>query len=627
MTNKQWSTNGAETQPSRVWPELPMELAERIVGCLDRNEVATNFRLVCRAAAAHFSGLQHTTIRLSQPVPPPVFAAHWLAPGATRGLTLARRETLLCLVAASGCVANLEVALRATGRLLSHRVFEAAAASGQLASCQWLLENSCPTSDFDAYSTLLAVAGGGGHRHVCEWLLGLVGLSWWSDGARTAASAGHWSLAEWLLERQPQMNLRQGRKALPTERHHLISAAARVCDLHALRRVVQEQGGWGPAADDEDRADAVAAAAGSPTPDWAAKVEWLEAQGCPKSERAAAEAAAFTPAATVGPSATATTGPSSRGVDGEDAQAEAVARLAWLRARGYPLGRAVEAAAARGNVAALRYLLETAGVGLGGFYAAEAAATRGHAAALRYLVVAGAAGGSTAADGAAAAVAEGYLRQREEWGEDESALLAAKAGHLEAVQVLVSAGRLADDDVPRACCAAARGGHLHVLAWLLGERGAGATAGSVRLDAELFAAAAESGSVELLAWLRERGCGWDRAALPAAAKAGCEEVLEWLVSRGCPLRGSPAAYIAACRNGDLATLRCLRRLGCPWGRAGAVVTAAVSSSKRPPAILRWLLQAGCPVDFAAARAAVERWRGLDPRAAEATLAVLQEHEQ
>ncbi|KXZ56491.1 hypothetical protein GPECTOR_1g44 [Gonium pectorale] len=103
-----------------------------------------------------------------------------------------------------------------------------------------------------------------------------------------------------------------------------------------------------------------------------------------------------------------------------------------------------------------------------------------------------------------------------------------------------------------------------------------------------------SGSVELMAWLRERGCEWGGGAFVRAAGAGCEEALEWLAERGCPMPDSGRPYVAACRNGDLAAARCLARLGVPWGPPGAVFGEALYSAAPLP-LLRWLLGAGCPL--------------------------------
>ncbi|KXZ47191.1 hypothetical protein GPECTOR_37g197 [Gonium pectorale] len=152
---------------------------------------------------------------------------------------------------------------------------------------------------------------------------------------------------------------------------------------------------------------------------------------------------------------------------------------------------------------------------------------------------------------------------------------------------------------------AASNGHLPVLAWLVETFGAGA----VRMGPDLLVAAAESGSVQLMAWLRERGCGWDASAITAAADSGCEEAVEWLVVQGCPVQGNGDPYSCACFNGDLAMAAVLRRLGAPWGPAGAV--AVPSARGAPLPLLRWLLEEGCPVgDFSAAqRAAAKRANG------------------
>ncbi|KXZ41131.1 hypothetical protein GPECTOR_745g908 [Gonium pectorale] len=182
---------------ARVWPQLPTELAEHIISFLEPNEVP-GFRLVNQAAAAQFRGPSYTTIRLSQPVPLQLFAAHWLAPGSTRGLTRKRRRQLLSLTAASGVVANLEVALRAAGCTLTPEVFLAAAAAGRLDMCRWLLQRGCPTTkDGASGSQILAEAARGGHQHVCEWLMGL-NLTWMWGGFCEAAQSGSVELLAWL---------------------------------------------------------------------------------------------------------------------------------------------------------------------------------------------------------------------------------------------------------------------------------------------------------------------------------------------------------------------------------------------------------------------------------------------
>ncbi|KXZ47243.1 hypothetical protein GPECTOR_37g249 [Gonium pectorale] len=516
----------------RIWPELPAEIAERIVSHLDGNEVAASFRLVNKAAAAQFSGPQHTVTRLSRPVHPHAFAAHWLAPGATRGLTLRQRRQLACLTAASGVLANLEVALRAGGCEPTREVARAAAAAGHLAPVQWLLlQQRDRLADSDVRLTAsgaLEAAAGAGHRHVCEWLLGLGGLSWRPGWAVEAARGGHVGLMEWLLQLQPPAPGGPADQA-PAQtrpsssvRLELVLAAAHGCDLATLRRLWRTLGEGDGAGEPDgvgeaDMRWALAAAAGSPTPDWAAKVEWLEACGCPRSAKAARQAAACAPGSP-----------------------DAAARLPWLRSRGYPLDRR----------------------------AAEGAVHSGNAAALQYLLAGAAPEGSRHSASAATA--------------------AAAVGDLAALQTVCAAGWRVD--ARRAGLLAAAGGHVAVLAWLveaLGEEAVG-------LDSDLLNGAAGAGSVELLAWLRERGCEWDGRTFAHAARSGCEAALEWLAERGCPMPDDCGPYGDAVLAGDLATASCLRRLGCPWGDgdgAAAALARAVWSAPLP--LVRWMLEAGC----------------------------------
>ncbi|KXZ42677.1 hypothetical protein GPECTOR_125g510 [Gonium pectorale] len=477
---------------------------------MDRNEVATSFRLVNKAAAAQFSGPEYATVRLWQPVPPHAFAAHWLAPDATWGLTLKQRRKLLWLTAFSGVVTNLEVAEHAAGCPPTYEVFEAAVIGGHMGTCQWLYARGCPTScSAGAGSGLLCAAAYGGHRHVCEWLLSL-GLAWSSWGDAGAAHGGHVGLMEWLQEeRRTRRGVRDG--IFPW--FELMHSVTSRCDLAALKRL------W-PGLDD-DRLDLAKCmllhiAAGSRTSDWAAKVEWLEARGCLRDASCAASAAE---------------------------RPDAVSRLTWLRARGYPADvKAVMRAANAGNMPALRYLLSEAGV------------------------------------------------RQSDPAHPPSSSVTFNAEHLQPLEALHAAGWLLD--AGRLAQLAAEGGRLHVLAWLV-ETFQGAEAGSVRLNADLFRKAARSGSVELLAWLRERGCAWDEGIWEMAAGAGCEEALEWLAERGCPMPADGGPYVAACANRDLLAVRCLRRLGMPWGPAAAASEAVRSA---PAAMADWLREAGCLVD-------------------------------
>ncbi|KXZ51937.1 hypothetical protein GPECTOR_11g62 [Gonium pectorale] len=138
---------------------------------------------------------------------------------------------------------------------------------------------------------------------------------------------------------------------------------------------------------------------------------------------------------------------------------------------------------------------------------------------------------------------------------------------------------------------------------------------AVMFDEALLTDAAVSGSVELLAWLRERGCGWRAEAFDSAADSGCEAALEWLAEEGCPMpeTGHPNTA-AACTNGDLATARCLRRLGVPWGRSVGRPSAEAAARDAPLRMLRWLLEEGCPVDRKKAASQLQQRVAREPGA-------------
>ncbi|PNH10872.1 hypothetical protein TSOC_002393 [Tetrabaena socialis] len=154
----------------------------------------------------------------------------------------------------------------------------------------------------------------------------------------------------------------------------------------------------------------------------------------------------------------------------------------------------------------------------------------------------------------------------------------------------------------RGAAAAAANGNLPVVAWLVEVLGA-ATA----LTAGVYADAASSGSAELLAWLHQHGCPWDASVLASAAREGSEEQLEWLVERGCPMGDDGELYVQGLVDADLPMLRCLQRLGCPWGLIGRTFEAGVlaCSSDRVLRALPWLVEQGCPVDWAAAEREAE----------------------
>ncbi|GLC40406.1 hypothetical protein PLESTB_000324000 [Pleodorina starrii] len=492
---------------SRIW--LP-----GIVACiahhLPANEVASTLRLIDKTTSQQFS--THKTLRLSLPSPIHVFRERWGRPGAFRALSHIQRLQLLCLTAASGSVANLEVALASAGYGLRCKLLEAAAAAGQLDMCKVLHARGC------LWGGSLSAAAKAGHRHVCEWLLAS-GCPFPWHVVCSAARGGQEDLMQWLLTEL------QGRPNDDVYDHcwSLLRAAAECLSLAALQRLWEQlmEGRHGSELqqqleqlDEEDQGDILAAAARSTTPDWQAKVEWLEGLGYPRKARACKSAL---------------------WAGNGDA---AVARLQWLRGRGYPLEAQVADAAVRvGSLAALRFLVEQAGVRPTGdeFHVTDAAA-QGHLAVLQYLHASG---------------------------------------------LPVDARSVAEE--------AARAGHLPLVAWAVESLGVAPADGA----ASLLDCAAASGNLELMVWLHDRGWALGPRAIPNGAESGCEEALEWLVEWGCPFPLDGGAYRMAARNGDLAMLRCLHRLGCPWGPPGKLLADCILNVV-PGAVLQCLLDLGCP---------------------------------
>ncbi|GLC50016.1 hypothetical protein PLESTB_000333300 [Pleodorina starrii] len=511
---------------SRIW--LP-----GIVACiahhLPANEVASTLRLIDKTTSQQFA--HHKTLRLSLPSPIHVFRERWGSPGAFRAFSREQRLQLLCLTAASGSVANLEVALVSAGLDLRCELLKAAAAAGQLDMCKVLRARGC------LMGGSLSAAAKAGHRHVCEWLLAS-GYRLDMFIVRAAAQSGQEDLMQWLLtELQSRPN--DGAYLASGLCRSLLLAAAEYLSLAALQRLRQQlmAGRHGSELqqqlrqlDEAYRGSILAAAAGSTTADWQAKVEWLEGLGYPRTARACESA-----------------------VQAGDGDA-VVARLQWLRGRGYPLEAEVaDIAGHLGNLATLRFLVEQAGVRpIGHQFPVTDAAAQGYLAVLQYLH------------------ASGFPFNTRYVAED-----------------------------------AARAGHLPLVTWVV--EGLGVTPADDA--ASLLDCAAASGNLELMTWLHVRGWALGAWAIPNGAESGCEEALEWLVERGCPFPLDGGAYLRAARNGDLAMLRCLHRLGCPWGRPGRLLAGCIRiSSGASVAVLQCLLDLGCPeMDWDAAVKLVEGW--------------------
>ncbi|KAG2453246.1 hypothetical protein HYH02_002569 [Chlamydomonas schloesseri] len=244
------------------------------------------------------------------------------------------RERLLCLAASSGHVPSLDAALEHCGCALKPEVLVAAAAAGNVAGCERLLAEGCSLPSAHALSLaaqcghlpavqllLGAVSRGkprspdveaaatgasmGGHMPVVTWLQNSHAYKYeWTRLARTAAFTGQVAVLESTMNytkayRDAPASAGQdaGAPVATEARSELLCAIAQGCPLAVMQRHYQRlwRWQWPPPADtvaaeaaeggngarsrfyqEENAAyELLIAAAGSPTPCWAAKLDFL----------------------------------------------------------------------------------------------------------------------------------------------------------------------------------------------------------------------------------------------------------------------------------------------------------------------------------------------------------------
>ena len=132
------------------------------------------------------------------------------------------------------------------------------------------------------------------------------------------------------------------------------------------------------------------------------------------------------------------------------------------------------------------------------------------------------------------------------------------------------------------CTYAAKGGHLEVLKW--------ARENDCPWDEETCAWAAENDHLEVLKWARENDCPWDERTCACAAGVGHLEVLKWARENGCPW-GAWTCETAA-HGGHLDVLKWARENGCPWG----ALTCTWAAKGGHLETLKWARENGCPWD-------------------------------
>jgi hypothetical protein len=114
-----------------------------------------------------------------------------------------------------------------------------------------------------------------------------------------------------------------------------------------------------------------------------------------------------------------------------------------------------------------------------------------------------------------------------------------------------------EDEAERAvlCRMAARFNQIDVLRYLRHEL-------NCPCDATTCAAAAASGHLDALQWLREQQCDWNATTSAQAAEQGHLHILQWAREHHCPWDETTCS--SAAKNGHLCVLQWARQQGCPW---------------------------------------------------------------
>jgi hypothetical protein len=118
-----------------------------------------------------------------------------------------------------------------------------------------------------------------------------------------------------------------------------------------------------------------------------------------------------------------------------------------------------------------------------------------------------------------------------------------------------------------------------------GSMGEGTEGGPLLLRVEDFV-----GSVERVAWAKDRGCPWNKSVCEYAAEGGNLEVLKWARERRCPWDERTCFHAA--EGGHLEVLQWAREHGCEWD-AHTCMSAADGGHLD---VLRWAHEHGCPWD-------------------------------
>lgn len=108
------------------------------------------------------------------------------------------------------------------------------------------------------------------------------------------------------------------------------------------------------------------------------------------------------------------------------------------------------------------------------------------------------------------------------------------------------------------------------------------------LSVSVFTAAASSNNIEIMRFLFENGCPFNKWTM--AATNGNLEIIKWLRERGC--EWCHKTFTNAAFNGNIPTLEYLLENKCPWN--SWTFPYAVSAGNLN--VIKWLYRAGFPIN-------------------------------
>ena len=101
--------------------------------------------------------------------------------------------------------------------------------------------------------------------------------------------------------------------------------------------------------------------------------------------------------------------------------------------------------------------------------------------------------------------------------------------------------------------------------WLIEEEG-------FEMDVHMMISAVGSGNLELVKWLRGKGCDWNEAVVDNAAGRGNLELVQWLIQeQGFEM--DARLMQSAAESGNLELVKWLRGKGCEWNALPCALAA------------------------------------------------------